>query len=395
MSQIKPKIIFALLFSLVIFNINSQTKPVTGDWLLTLIEAGKKNDQPYIINHFDANGDISIYSTKIAEFTQRNQTIDFKSERVKFYNGRFHILKHTPKELILGGDSATFYYKRAYNPKQQNNPVYQNLIGTWLMHGTRPTYIRLEKGGRFIMLNLEEDMNVTTKGSWLFIPDEKAFVVLADVDVLRRKDSILNINKEYMEVLNKGIQYQLEKQPEVSSIKHLQIDEDSLPEPTEGQPGLPWNDDDLWMFLPQLKNLHYKRFVYHPEVKVFSEDDISVDVLVNPDKQSIKFNSYKEMDEERIPFITRTKGPLMESYNRFFPQKDLDRYRIIDRKRPWKIGDKTYECTVINGIIGDEQYQYWMINNLPGVFVKIIHEAPGLMDEPVYIKYELDNINKR
>ncbi len=371
----KQKLFSIFFFVLIMNQVQAQTKPVTGDWLLTLIETGQKTDQPYIVNRFDTNGDISIYGTKIAQFTQRNQTMDLKSERVKFYNARFHILKQTPKELVLGGDTATLYYKRAYNPKQ-NNPVYQNLIGTWLMRGTVPTYVRFENNGKFVMLILEKNGSVTTKGSWLFIPDEKAFVILADVDVLRQKNSILQINKDYMEFINNGIQYQLEKQPEVLTVKHLEINEETLTEPTDGQPGLPWNDDDLWIFLPKLKKLRYVRSVYHPEVKTFSENYISVDIVLNPEKQSIKFASYKEIDEEHMPFITRTKGPLTEAYNRFFPQKDLEKYSIIDRKRLCKLGNKTYECTVINGIIGDERYQYWMINSMPGVYAKIVHETP-------------------
>jgi len=388
----KQKLFSIFFFVLIMNQVQAQTKPVTGDWLLTLIETGQKTDQPYIINRFDAHGNISIYGTKIAEFTQRNQTMYLKSERVKFYNGRFHILKQTPKELVLGGDSATFYYKRAYDPKQ-NNPVYQNLTGTWLMHGTTSTYVRFEADGKFVMLNLEENGSVTTKGSWLFIPNEKAFVILADVDVLRQKSSILQINKDYMEVMNNGIQYQLKKQPEVSSFKHLQIDEETLTEPTEGQPGLPWNDDDLWIFLPKLKNLRYKYSVYHPDVKVFSENDISVDIVLNPEKQSIKFVSYKETDEDRVPFNNKIKEPLVESFNRFFPQKDLDQYSIIDSKRPYKLGDKIYECTVVNGIIGDEQYQYWMINSMPGVFAKVIHDT--IDNSKNYWQYTLLQITKQ
>ncbi len=386
----KQKLFSIFFFVLIMIQVRAQDMPVTGDWLLTLVETGQKTDQPYIVNRFDTNGDISVYGTKIAQFTQRNQTMDLKSERVKFYNGRFHILKQTPQELVLGGDSATLYYKRAYNPKQ-NNPVYQNLTGTWLMRGTTPTYVRFEGDGKFVMLNLDENSSITTKGSWLFIPDEKAFVILADVDVLRQKSNILQINKDYMEVINNGIQYQLEKQPEVSSIKHLQIDEETLTEPTDGQPGLPWTADELWIFLPKLKNLQYIRSVYHPEVKVFSNDDISVDIVLNPEKQRIKFVSYKEIDEERIPFITRTKEPLTEAYNRFFPQKDLDSYCIVDKNRPWQLEDKTYECTVVNGIIGDDQYQYWMINSMPGVFAKIIIETP---EAKKYRQYALSKITK-
>jgi len=363
-----------LFFSFIMIHIYGQTEPVTGNWLLTLIETGQKTDQPYIINHFGADGSVTIYGTQIATWTQKHQNIDFKSERFKIYNGSFDILKQTSGQLVLKGSKATLYFKRAYNPKQ-NNPVYQNLTGTWLMHGATSTYVRFEADGKFVMLNLEENGSVTTKGSWLFIPNEKAFVILADVDVLRRKNTILQINKDYMEVMNNGIQYQLEKQPEVLSVKHLQIEEETLTEPTEGQPGLPWTDDDIWIFLPKLKNLYYKYSVYHPDVKVFSKNDISVDIVLNPEKQSIKFVSYKENDEDRVPFNIRTQEPLVESFNRFFPQKDLDQYIIIDRKRPYKLDNKIYECTVVNGIIGDEQYQYWMINSMPGVYAKVIHDT--------------------
>ena len=385
----KSKLLISLFFIFIIFQVRAQIKSVTGDWLLTMIETDQTSDQAYIVNHFDANGSVSISGTKIADFTQRNQNIDFKSERFKIYNGQFHILKQSLKELALGGNKATLYFKRAYD-RRQINPVYQNLIGTWLMRGNVPTYVRFEDKGKFVMSNLEENGTVTTKGSWLFIPDEKAFVVLADVDVLRRKDSILQINNDYMEVLNNGIQYQLEKQPEVLAIKHLQIDEKTLTEPTDGQSGLPWNNDDLWMFLPKLKNLRYICSVYHPEVKTFSKDYISVDVLIDTKKKNIKFDSYKEIDEERVPFTKKIKGLLMETYNRFFPQKDLEQYSIIDRNRPWKLGNKTYECTIVNGIIGDEQYQYWMINNMPGVYAKIIIEIPETKE---YSQYALSEIS--
>ncbi len=385
------KTFLSLFFLLIMIQVQGQTKPVTGDWILTLIKTAQKTDQPFIINRFEADSSVTIYGTKIATWTQKNKTIDFKSERFKIYNGSFDILKQTSGQLVLKGSKATLYFKRAYDPKQ-NNPVYQNLIGTWLMHGTTPTYVRFENDGQFIMLNAEENTEVITKGNWLFLPDDKAFVILADVDILRRKNTILQINKDYMEVMNNGIQYQLEKQPEVLAVKHLQMKEERLTEPTKGQPGLPWTDDDIWIFLAKLKNLHYKYSVYHPDVKVFSENDISVDIVLNPEKQSIKFVSYKEINEERVPFITRTKGPLMESCNRFFPQKDLDSYSVIDKKRPWKLGDKTYECTIVNGVIGDEQYQYWMINRMPGVFAKVIYEKPNDDDKPAYIKYELDSI---
>ena len=381
-----------LFFSFITIHVYGQTKPVTGNWLLTLIETGQKTDQPYIINHFGADGSVAIYGTQIATWTQKHQNIDFKSEHFKIYNGSFDILKQTSGQLVLKGSKATLYFKRAYDPKQ-NNPVYQNLIGTWLMRGTTPTYVRFENDGKFIMLNLEENTEVITKGNWLFLPDDKAFVILADVDVLRRKNTILQINKDYMEVINNGIRYQLEKQPEVSSFKHLQIDEETLTEPTEGQPGLPWNDDDLWIFLPKLKNLRYKYSVYHPDVKVFSENDISVDIVLNPEKQSIKFVSYKETDEDRVPFNNKIKEPLVESFNRFFPQKDLDQYSIIDSKRPYKLGDKIYECTVVNGIIGDEQYQYWMINSMPGVFAKVIHDT--IDNSKNYWQYTLLQITKQ
>ncbi len=389
----KLKLFVGLFFTLIMVNGQGQSKTITGNWLLTLIETSRKTEQPYIVNRFDANGDISIYGTKIAGFTQRNQIIDLKSERFKIYNGNFHILKQTDKQLVLASETVTLHYKRAYD-RLQNNPVYKNLVGTWLIHGTSPTYVRFEAGGRFVMLNIEENTGITTQGSWVFIPDEKAFVILADVDILNRKNSILQINKDYMEVSNNGIQYQLEKQPDVPAIKHLQIDEDTLTGPMEGQTGLPWTNDKLWPFLPKLKKLRYKRYVYYPEVKAFYEDFVSFDVIVNSEKQIITFNGYREIDEERIPFITRTKGPLTEAYNRFFPQKDLDRYSIIDRKRLWKLDDKTYECTVVNGIIGNKQYQYWMINTMPGVFAKVIYEKLIFDNEPEYIKYELDYIQK-
>lgn len=389
----KPRFVFILFFALFTGKGYGQEESIHGNWILSTVETPGRQIHPYLLNSFDSSGAVFVYGQEVAGWSQRDQSVYLKSDRVKIYNGHFRILRHTSGQLILGGDSVTIYYDRAYDRKQ-NNPVYQQLLGTWMIYGTNGSFVRFEEDGRFVMVKITPGGTVTTKGTWLFIPGIRSFVVLADVDVLRKKNTILTINKDYMEVVTDSIHYQLDKRPEVSQLEHLNFDEDDLTGNDDSQPDLPWNDDLLWSFLPKIKYVNYVRSVYYPGVKTFLDEDISVDISVDAAKQSITFSTYKDLGEERIPLFTVSKGPVHNAYNRFFPQKTLDYYRVIDRKRPWKYEGKTYECTVVNGMTGDRKYQYWMINSMPGIYARIIYETQEWDNNPVYIKYELNYIEK-
>ncbi len=379
-----------LHFYLFVSTLYGQTASMQGNWILTTVETESRTVHPYIVTRFSPDGKVFFFDTEIGTWTMQNQGIELKSGQIELYNGFFPITEHTPDRLVLKTDSVTFHYRKAYD-RRDNNPVFQNLTGTWLMRGTVSTYVRFDENGKFSMVEIQENGSVGSIGQWWFIPAENVFVVMADVDVLRKKDSILRINKDYMEVENEGIQYQLEKQPEVLAVEHLNFANDSVEYEVSGQTGLPWADDGLRNFLPGVKGLRYKHSVYLNDVKTFHEEYYSVDVDVNKEKHQIKFTTYKERDEERIRISAVTKGRV--SYNNFFPQKNLDSYRIIDRNRPWQYDGKTYACTVVEGVNGHAHYQYWMINDMPGVFAKIIYESKGIYGNFVYTVTELEFID--
>jgi hypothetical protein len=57
-------------------------------------------------------------------------------------------------------------------------------------------------------------------------------------------------------------------------------------------------------------------------------------------------------------------------------------------------GGTTYTCTVVEGMDGDTKIKYWMINDKPGIFAKIIKDNNRESGIPFYQKTELINIEK-
>ncbi len=136
---------------------------------------------------------------------------------------------------------------------------------------------------------------------------------------------------------------------------------------------LPWTIEQIY---ENMKNI--KEMVYH--VDHFVPGNGKTDSWTNSYK--VKFHSDKElgireysysqkdyidMDDSIFPLNEDTAGQMI-----FFPQAEPEYFRYVGTEKV-KTPAGTFDCTVMEGVGEfDLKLKYWMINDKPGVYAKII-----------------------
>jgi len=380
-----------LIFALSLWTTFAQNKSVQGDWLITRLQNGDKTGTPYIIQSFKADGKMLFRDFEIGTWEQSGNILQLHSKMYPVFNGDFKILKADSNGLIIKSKQTEASLIK-YDLKQlQSDKQFQNLTGAWKFGGTDTNILRLRPNGKYTLLSIGTDMNMSSKGNWYFIPKQNVFVLQGHPDFLSGKDTIVQQGKNYMEVTNHETHYQLEKMPEHKPIEHLTFKEDDLPEENVDTEKLPWREFAYMQdYLSKVKTLRYDKYDYYSDVDAFVMTEIFTGIIKND--KSIKFTDYYYQNEEAVKLSETVKGYLQNAYNDFFPQKDLNYYKVVDTQQKVIVPAGTFICTLVEGMTGDDKYQYWMINDKPGVFAKIIKENDGQFGNAFYQKYELTEI---
>jgi len=383
-----------LIFVLSIWTTFAQNKSVQGDWLITYLQNGGKTGTPYIIQSFKADGKMLFRDYEIGTWEQSGDKLFLKSKLYPVFDGTFEITQADYNELIIKSKQTKATLIKYDLQQLQSDKQFQNLTGAWKFGGMNTNILRLRPDGNYTLLSIGEDMNMSTKGNWYYISGKNTFVLQGNPDFLSGKDTIVQHGKAYMEVINHELHYQLEKIPEHEPIEHLTFKEEDLPEENIDAEKLPWREFAYMKdYLSKIKTLRYNKYDYYSDVDAFVTTEIFTKIEQND--KSVKFTAYYYPNEEAVKLSETVKGFLQNAYNNFFPQKELDYYKVLDNKQKIRVPAGTFICTLVEGMTGDDKYQYWMINDKPGVFAKIIKENDGQFGNALYQKYELTEIIKK
>ena len=151
------------------------------------------------------------------------------------------------------------------------------------------------------------------------------------------------------------------------------LDEDGGDKYLEDGAKLPWTIDQIYVGLNKVKEMVYHVDHYVPKrgktdswtnsykVKYHSDNELGIR------EYSYFQKDYVDMDDSIFPLDDETTGQMV-----FFPQEEPEYFRVVGTD-DIKIDLGTFKCTVIEGVGDfDLKLKYWMINDKPGVFAKII-----------------------
>ena len=114
-------------------------------------------------------------------------------------------------------------------------------------------------------------------------------------------------------------------------------------------------------------------------------------VDVNIEEQIIEFTNLFLSVVDTSQYSQNIKGGLMEMYNDYFPKEELWPNKNLGNKII-TVPAGTFECTVVQGFVGEEKFKYWMINEKPGVYARIINEKKSVFGDLEYFVFELKEI---
>lgn len=271
---------------------------------------------------------------------------------------------------------------------QDNHPI----IGAWQLtsvdvNGKTETGMQavwiFEKGGELMAARSPSGKGFSV-GKWECDEDLKILIMESTVDKdFNGEAKILNLNEgklayEKDEAVLNFVKAEMKK-PDNTPIPELGysymdfLDSDGGDKYLEDGDKLPWTLDQIYVDLKNVKEMVYNIDHFVPNHgKTDSWTNSYKTEYLSPTELSIREysyfqNDYVDMDEKVFPLDDETQNQKV-----FFPMNDPEFYRVIGIE-DYKTSLGVFKCTVVEGIGDfDLKVKYWMINNKPGVFAKII-----------------------
>ncbi len=386
------------LILLLVLKVNAQSSKITGSWLLTKVVLENEEKQIYQVTEFKPSGKLVIMEREVGAW-EVNKTMDkitFKSERYKDFNGDAKIVSLTKKALVFLKGDTRYYYQKINKEQVIKDNKQSNFVGVWKVKNTESIaqIVKFELPDSYTFIHvISNEETDTSNGTWMYYPKEKELVIIGFLRELKGTYKVLEKTKEKLVLSKDNKKFVLVKEV-VEAVERLTFEyEDFSEEPLE-EPNLPWGDNQAMIeALNPIKSLEFKRHVLLPDVNTFRYQTEVSKIKVNRDKQSVKFINYVISKTDTIQFSENYKGGLSERYNRFFPKKEPFPYSVKGVEKV-TVPAGTFKCTVIEGFDVETKIKYYMINNLPGVFAKIIREERDPFDKLSYTIQELVKINK-
>ena len=386
-----------LLMILLIITTNAQTNQLTGNWLMVKAEKNGKTDKPCFITTFKENGKMEVMEMEVGtwDYSKVKNTITMHSPMSKNFNGEGKILELTDKKLIVDKDGTKItYYKIDVKAAIEANKQ-SKLKGVWKIKNPSSdttSVIKFEEPDLFILVEASDGITDTRKGTWL-TTSNNSVLILTMASPIKGKFIIkeLTDKKLVLEQNDKAITA-IKQNKSQNKIERLSFKEEEFPEDNENQITLPWmNFEEMLSYLSNVKQIQYRSGKLLNETNTIKYNTIFSNIKTDIDKGSVNFTNFTIMNGDTSQYSEKVKGHLQESFNNYFPEKELWPNRLVGQKTI-TVPAGTFDCTVIEGFDGDKKVRYYMINNKPGIYAEIITEDIDLFGKVEYLVRELEKI---
>ena len=389
------KSIILLLMLIVITMANAQTKKVIGNWLMIKAEVKGKIMEPYFIINFKEDGTMESQGIPLGTwlYNEKDNNITMNSKFDNKFSGKNKVLKITSKRLELEKDGNKFFYTKINPNKVLKDNKASKFHGLWEIKSEegRTRILQISLPDTFMLVTVDEGSTDRAKGTWLFNKNNNYIVFMGFSKFLKGKYSIKKSSEKgfILENNDKKIVATKKEQPQ---IERLTFKYDDFDENNDINDKLPWvNFNDMVNYLKDVTTVRYRRGSIIPEFNVLTYTRLKSNIVTKPDKPSVEFTNFLISQTDTMQYSQKYKDNLSESYNFFFPQDELFPLRLVGTKTV-TVPAGTFECTVIEGFNGDDKVKYWMINNKPGIYAKIIVERISVFNDLEYLVTELEEI---
>ena len=388
----------ALILTVLFFagSIFAQAEKITGDWLLTSVVMNGESKDVYSTFSFAEDGNMVTMGIPFGtwKYDSKANAIIAASKFGKGFSGKMKITKLSDSELVLKKDNVVYNFRKLDKNKIAENNGNSKLSGVWQYDNEGlHTYLKFDLPDTFASVTTGDGSVETINGSWLFLPENNDLVISAISTPFRGKNKVKEISADKIVIETKDGEVTAVKAPNSAKIDSLNFTEDDLPEDGDVSK-LPWNDfNEMAQKLATVRFLKYRHGKLLPKVNDFEYSEILKKIKVNLEKPRVEFTNFTIIGKDTSQYSQKIKGNLQNSYNIFFPLDEFYRFRIL-RNEKVKVPAGEFQSTVVEAADGDDKYKLWLINDLPGVYAKIIKVSESPFGKSEYTVEELEEISK-
>ena len=369
-----------ILFFLLTSMLSAQTSKITGSWLITKVETQENTKHPYFITDFNKDGSMIVMGTIPAgtwRYDKKKDIIVMTSKLNKDFDGEIKIEKLTDDNMILVNDKTRMYYSKIDPSKVVIDNKKADIFGTWAGESEEfgKVFLDFFAPDSLTIVITDEGSEQTNKCDWIYDTDDKTIIVMGFSHLLKGKLKLTKTNNEKLSFEKDGniVLTVTKVKSERVKIEKLTFDYDDFPDESNDEEKLPWRDfDNMIDYLSGVKKIIYHHGKLLNDVNTFEYKTYYSMITVDNNKPSVRFTNF-EIDNAN-QYSERYKGGMSETYNYFFPLNDLMPYRVIGHQKV-TVAAGTFDCTVVEGLDGDEKIKLWMIDDKPGIYAKIIRQG--------------------
>jgi hypothetical protein len=377
----------------------AQTEKIAGSWLMTKAVTGNETQEIFNPTDFSEDGNIMIFGMPLGswEYIKKGNFIAMKSEMEKEFNGDWAINKLDKDEMILSKDDVKLYYSRLYPEKIKEDNMASGLMGVWKYEDEEyeTNLLKFEAPNTFVLKSISGMETSTSRGEWIFDPTDNSLLITGFAYGLRGKSEIIKLDENVLEFTHEGQTINATKEnPKANKTERLTFVYEDFPEEIEPYDIVPGSWQDLEVLLSYLSSVEYLKYSIGTLIEDFgsySYDSVFQRVEADIEKNQVMFTYLSVFQDDTMQSGQKYKDELSESYNFFFPQDEPSVYRSLGTQTI-EVAAGTFECTVIEGVDGEDKVKFWMINDKPGVYARIIRESEDPFGELEYTLTELEEI---
>ncbi len=370
--------IWWILLLIMLFVPDGFSQKIPGKWLWVSFSQNGQKQSPYRQVEFTDDGKMLFGGFELATWTCRNNKFTLQSKADPTFNGKGRVEWQGHDRMRLELDGMRMEFRR-----WTDDFLLRPLAGVWIYYDDPEVYLKISDSAtitEFVLTDYGTEMSVA---SGIYLPEEKKIIIQNPAGYFTGVYKVERENEQDMTFNRDGRDYDLIKDDETAPPPALQFTYEDLPA-DEDESRLPWNGI-AWNDYDTSVVYYFQRRTYIDLLERFHIVNEMDRHKINRRNRTFCISQHLiKSHGERPQIAEKCKGFVAESHNPFFPMDRPDRFRIVSTDTLYETPDFAFQCTLIEGVDGDKKFRYWMINDRPGVYARVMVQYPGDRNDEVY-----------
>ncbi|MFK5983541.1 MAG: hypothetical protein QM499_11550 [Flavobacteriaceae bacterium] len=389
MKLINFAITLSIFLSLFSNKIAAQDNKINGEWILEHIIQDNESKPIYQILKFEASGALLIRDAPFGTWTcdLKNNTLTIDSKKI---GGIYQITALEEQEMELFLDNKSLYFTKIDRTKIITDNKNSSLIGVWKFQSQEhlQELVEFKEPDDLFHIEMDDSYKGKHSGMWLYKPNTKELIIIGQIGNISGLNTVLSISNNEVLLQNKGNEYILKKETQIT-IERLDFHEEEFQ--YEDEEGLPWKD--YYKMLEansKINQLVYQYDMLEENTSTFETKLLTanISVSINDEKISID-NIFSGYDRSTLYEDQEFPENVYSTFKPLYPCT-ADTYRVVGEEEVI-VPAGTFQCTVVEafGSFGT-LFKVYMIKDKPGIIAKLISDNPDEFGH--YAIYQLKEI---